>query len=383
MQAQQRIDAALYKYLLDNASIPLVGSGIGGLMVTVSQWDSPNQTLAMGWMLLVFLSIALRHWLVRQSQEQLAANGYVPRAAMRYALTTSISGVVWGLCGVFTLDSSPTGMVVIITAIQAMVMGGALTLGAYLPAFRAYAVPALLPLILILSVRGSTQDIILAAYSAIFLVLVDGIAKRLNASLQHTWQLSFDKDDLVSALSIAHDHQSSLAKTDGLTGIANRRQFDEVLDKEFSRLRRSEAPLSILMLDVDHFKRFNDSFGHLEGDQCLMRIAAVLKSNIARSSDLAARYGGEEFAVILPETDHAGALRLAEHIRTEVAALNIHSWKLPDQNGVTVSLGVVTVQCDRLNTALEALALADRELYRAKQEGRNRVASWQDPVITN
>ena len=200
----------------------------------VSQWDSTNRMPIAGWMVLVYLAIGLRYILIRRSRDRLAEHGYIPREAMQYAISTGISGVAWGLCGLFVLNSSPIGMVVIITAIQAMVMGGALTLGAYLPAFRAFAMPTMLPLIIALALRGHTPDIILATYSAIFFVLVDSIARRLNNSLRHTWQLTFDKEDLVEALTIAHDLQASLAKTDGLTGIANRRQFDEVLEKEFS-----------------------------------------------------------------------------------------------------------------------------------------------------
>lgn len=107
MQPNQRIDAAIFKYLLDNSSIPLVGSGVGGLLVMVSQWNSSNQMLSMSWMMLVLLTIGLRYMLVRQSRMRFAANGYVPREAMQYAITTSISGIAWGLSALFILDSSP------------------------------------------------------------------------------------------------------------------------------------------------------------------------------------------------------------------------------------------------------------------------------------
>ena len=165
------------------------------------------------------------------------------------------------------------------------------------------------------------------------------------------------------------------AKTDGLTGIANRRRFDEVLEAEYARLRRSGAPLSLIFLDVDKFKAFNDTYGHIEGDQCLREVAAILRKLLLRAPDFAARYGGEEFAMILPETDHTGAVTLAEKIRVEVADLAIPHRASQIENYLTVSLGVVTLDCAKVASPVDALNMADRQLYLAKAAGRNRIAS--------
>ncbi len=266
-------------------------------------------------------------------------------------------------------------MVVTITAIQAMTMGGALTLGAFLPAFLAFSLPAILPLIGVLAYSGGTSNYVLALYSTIFALLVVGIAKRLNNTLRQVWQLTFEKEDLVIEVTKAHDQQAKLAYTDGLTGISNRRRFDEVLEKEYARLPRSESPLSMLLLDVDHFKAFNDTYGHVAGDECLKRIAKLVENKLNRSSDLAARYGGEEFAGILPDTDSAGAVQLAELIRSEVESLQIPHKTSSTTDHVTVSLGVVTLACLGCRTSTDMITIADQCLYRAKTEGRNRVAS--------
>jgi diguanylate cyclase (GGDEF)-like protein len=129
------------------------------------------------------------------------------------------------------------------------------------------------------------------------------------------------------------------------------------------------------LLDVDHFKAFNDTYGHVAGDQCLRRIAKLLESRLNRSSDLAARYGGEEFAGILPDTDSAGAVRLAELIRGDVESLQIPHKTSSTTDHVTVCMGVVTLVCPGSRTPTDMVTIADQCLYRAKSEGRNRVVS--------
>lgn len=160
------------------------------------------------------------------------------------------------------------------------------------------------------------------------------------------------------------------ARVDGLTGLANRRQFDAVLERE-CRSRRA-VNLALLMIDIDHFKPYNDRFGHQRGDDCLRRVAAVLQEAAHRPTDLVARYGGEEFACILPDTTLEGARAVAERVRREVEALQLDH---PDNatGGVTVSLGVGVVTERRSLEPEALLGEADRLLYCAKREGRNRV----------
>ena len=162
------------------------------------------------------------------------------------------------------------------------------------------------------------------------------------------------------------------ATTDSLTTLANRRRFNEVLSIEFGRLKRSGAPLSLIMLDVDHFKRFNDRYGHVQGDECLRRISQAIKTVVCRASDLAARYGGEEFVVVAPETDAKGVMTLAENIRRAVEELVIPHKDNTAASHVTVSLGVVTRAGTELERPESFVDLADQALYEAKQTGRNR-----------
>ncbi|MEO5364811.1 MAG: diguanylate cyclase [Magnetococcus sp. WYHC-3] len=175
----------------------------------------------------------------------------------------------------------------------------------------------------------------------------------------------------------ARDRLTLLASTDGLTGLVNRRSFDDSLTMEYHRLARNQRELSLILFDVDHFKLFNDTYGHQAGDDCLRRVGQTVLGVLNRSADITARYGGEEFACILPETDSPGAVAVAERLRQAVESLAIPHLRSPTVPRVTISLGVATVFCHGGQSPLQVVALADEQLYRAKHGGRNRVA-WME-----
>lgn len=172
-----------------------------------------------------------------------------------------------------------------------------------------------------------------------------------------------------------------LSSLDGLTGIANRRHFDLILKQEWRRALRDATPLSLILIDVDSFKAYNDTYGHQMGDDCLKRVANSLKGVLKRPTDLIARYGGEEFVVLLPKTDGGGAIALAEEMRAGVEALGIAHARSQATDRVTISLGVATVTPNLDSSHAELIAEADHALYQAKQEGRNRVKSSSSIVI--
>lgn len=165
---------------------------------------------------------------------------------------------------------------------------------------------------------------------------------------------------------------ASLSLTDGLTGIANRRYFDDHLAGEWKRAQREQQPLSLIMVDIDHFKAYNDYYGHLAGDDCLRQVARMLSTVVARPGDMVARYGGEEFALILPQT-HNGAKVLAERCRATVAGTKIPHHASPIKPVVTVSVGAATMIPDGDSDPSDLIEKADQALYRAKLLGRNHV----------
>lgn len=181
--------------------------------------------------------------------------------------------------------------------------------------------------------------------------------------------------EMMKQLEAANKMLENLSYLDSLTGIANQRYFDEFIVEEWKRAMRNTTPLSLVFVDIDNFKHYNDIYGHQAGDACLSKIAKALHRSVKRPGDLVARYGGEEFVAVLPETDADGAISVAEAIRSGVIALEIPHTDSMANNSVSVSIGVATALPDS-NSAHDALiAKANKALYRAKNEGRNRVAT--------
>ena len=180
------------------------------------------------------------------------------------------------------------------------------------------------------------------------------------------------------ALEAANARLQELSITDPLTGLANRRRLNDFLDSHFAGARRTSAPLSFIMADIDQFKAYNDMYGHQAGDQALQAVAAVFTKVIRRTTDLAARYGGEEMAAVLTVTDMAGALEVAEALRAGVADLGLKHEGSDIADHVTASLGVACANDTRETSPAELIAWADEAMYRAKNQGRNRVFAY-DP----
>lgn len=180
----------------------------------------------------------------------------------------------------------------------------------------------------------------------------------------------------TAELEKANQELALMAKLDGLTQLANRRYFDQHLSNDWKRLARSQQPLSLIMCDVDYFKRFNDCYGHQEGDRVLQEIAKVLKQVTKRPDDLPARYGGEEFAIVLPNTDLIGAMQVAEKLRQDVVALQINHARSSVSGFVTLSLGIATVTpneiAETVRSPEDLIRIADLALYQAKHNGRNQ-----------
>ncbi|MCP4066480.1 MAG: diguanylate cyclase, partial [Gammaproteobacteria bacterium] len=176
----------------------------------------------------------------------------------------------------------------------------------------------------------------------------------------------------------ANEQLRAISLTDGLTHVANRRRFDEKLQDEWKRAQRHGHPLSLLLLDIDHFKRVNDELGHLVGDDCLTEVAALCAAEVQRSGDLLARYGGEEFIILLPATPEEGAVRVAERVRQAVARSPVYSSERVAPVSLTISVGVACVVPDPDMEPQELIRQADEALYSAKESGRNRVMVARD-----
>jgi diguanylate cyclase (GGDEF)-like protein len=186
----------------------------------------------------------------------------------------------------------------------------------------------------------------------------------------------------TAELKESNERLANLSMTDGLTGIANRRRFDEVLASEWNRAKRTQHPISVAMLDVDWFKKYNDHYGHQAGDECLRQIAKTFAANVRRAGDLAARYGGEEFVLIAPGSDRAEVMNVAAAIQHALERLELPHAVSP-YGRVTASIGVASVIPAEHDSPDALLKKADEALYQAKEQGRNRAIAESAGVLRN
>ncbi len=203
------------------------------------------------------------------------------------------------------------------------------------------------------------------------------VVKHYKKLLNQTKRLVKMSDRMQSDLNELNERLEKLSSLDGLTGIPNRRWFDEIYETEWRRAERSVTPLSVIMMDIDYFKLFNDTYGHAEGDKCLKEVASVLSSQAKRPMEVVARYGGEEFVVVLPDTDINGARIVGQNMRISVENLKIPHMKSEVSHVVTISLGLAVSNppVRETDTPQSLLKNADKMLYRAKEQGRNRICS--------
>lgn len=211
---------------------------------------------------------------------------------------------------------------------------------------------------------------------------------RVNSALKLKGEIDRRKDrerdllHLTEQLEAANLELQLLSSRDGLTGLANRHAGSDFLSREWLRAAREKKAFSVIMIDIDFFKLYNDSHGHLAGDECLKKVAAALRHGLQRPADLLVRYGGEEFMALLPDTSLEGALSVASTIKEAVAAVGLPHGCSAVSPHVTVSIGIASTVPSLDMPVEQLIAAADRALYRAKQEGRNRICSAEDEIQT-
>jgi diguanylate cyclase (GGDEF)-like protein len=236
-------------------------------------------------------------------------------------------------------------------ATAGVVSGGVIALGSHLSLQRLYIIATIVPSLIACLAMGVRESLALATLFFLAFVYLMMIGRQLN---KQYW------------------HYRNLSDLDGLTGIPNRRQFNLVFQEELKRAIRGGYPLSLLMIDIDYFKKYNDLYGHQNGDQCLKMVARALESTLRRQSDLAARFGGEEFICVLPSCPADGAHTMAQQILDNIAKLAIPHGQSDIAPYLTVSVGAVTLMPGTVLSESELIKHADELLYQSKAEGRNR-----------
>ena len=204
--------------------------------------------------------------------------------------------------------------------------------------------------------------------------------EKIHQSEERLQKVNQELERQVKKFTFQLEHQNQelkklfiLATTDRVTGIANRYRLEDFLEQEWGNAIRNQIYMSIIMIDIDYFKPYNDTYGHIEGDRCLKRVAQTIKSSVKRSKDLVARYGGEEFIVILPDVNLTGAEKVAQNIHSKVKALEIPHTASTISDRVTISLGVASAIPTINSQATTLIESADQALYLAKAQGRDRI----------
>lgn len=298
-----------------------------------------------------------------------------------YVAGTMLSGCVWGGLGLFFEPSWPAFQQITLFAIYTGITAGAFNTNTpHFISFPAFYLPAVGILsYTILALPEETWQF--GLLFVIYVALMYASALKFHNRLAQSLEIRFENERLARQLAESNQLLSHLADNDALTGIPNRRAMDRHLRNEWNRHCRTGKSLSLLFIDIDYFKQYNDTYGHEGGDHCLERVAMLLRSQVQRTGEMVARFGGEEFAVILPETDVAHALTVAENIRSALENERIPHAGSGISEFLTLSIGVSSIVSDLGHSLEDLRRLADRALYEAKDAGRNKVF-WRTALHT-
>ena len=280
------------------------------------------------------------------------------------------AGVVWGLSGILLFHpSSFPHQVVLAFVLGGMVAGALPLLSSVRHAYWCFAIPVVAPISIRMMWVGDRIHLVMGLLMVIF-----GLAMLATSAQVHRLFRDSEKlrRELFSSSEVAQALEY-LVRLDSLTGIPNRRLFEEELNKEWARAKRDDAPLSLIMADIDYFKEYNDHYGHPAGDLCLVDVAQAMHHTLSRPGDVVARIGGEEFAFLLPQTDLSGAISVAEQIHERVLALNLPHEASPVASHVTLSFGVSSSELASVSSPAELIRTSDIALYEAKRCGRNQI----------
>lgn len=347
--------------IFNQSTFVLFGNCAAGLTVLIGAWQAVDRGILIAWFVLVVGFSALRSLVGRRFIPDRIESQEIDRWEQRLLGSTFVSGVLWGSAGhLLYVPGELEHDFFLAVPIIAMSAAAVTSYSYHRFAYPLFFVPAVAPLVLNLMQEPSASAKAIGLVTPLYFLMMYLLSRHIYHAA-HAAVLS----------GFANQH---FANHDYLTGIANRRAFQETLEKEWARALRTEKPLSLIIADVDDFKRCNDTHGHSVGDKVLRAIALIILHRVRKGTDMPARIGGEEFAVILPETNVEGACLIAEDIRMRAHA--IQSDDGTEMPATTLSLGVACVVPDAEGSPTTLYNRSDHALYRAKLEGKDRCAKW-------
>lgn len=365
---------AIYSIALAMIGMDLLGS----VMMAGLFWQQGNTIWLLIWVLASVIVIGARTVATMAYKSGHFANIPSRRWALSLIVFSAASGLLWGSALGLIVATGTDSQVMFAVCVALSGLTLSIAHVAYWPMYAAFEIPVMVAAALGFVASDRPGHWPLAGAATVMTIVLLSVSRRLAGQVLHAHRLAAANQALVEslgargkALEQACDALERVSRTDPLTGLANRRQRDSRLAEEWERGLRSGGPLAVVAIDVDHFKRFNDTHGHSEGDRCLKVVAEMLQAGIRGPIDLAARHGGEEFMLILPGVDRAGAASIAERVRVMVATCSSDAgFALPEK--VTISLGVAAIHPAPGRSVHELTIAADAALYRAKMAGRNR-----------
>lgn len=347
-----------------------------GLILAAALWNVISAPILLGWSGLLIAVTVARFLGLR------AFRNAAPKSESDHAVWTQYflagacaAGVVWGLSGVLLFHpSSLPHQVVLAFVLGGMLAGAVPLLSSVSHAYWCFAIPVVVPISIRMMWAGDGIHLVMGLMMVIFSLAMLATSAQVHRLFRDAEKL---RRELYSSIEVEQALEY-LVRLDSLTGIPNRRLFEEELGKEWARATRDHAPLSLIMADIDHFKEYNDHYGHPAGDLCLVDVAQAMHHTLSRPGDVVARIGGEEFAFLLPQTDLSGAIAVAEQIRERILALNLPHEASPVARQITLSFGVSSSGLACVSSPAELIRTSDIALYEAKRGGRNQIVAFQE-----
>lgn len=349
---------------------------INGIILAVVMWGVVGAARVAFWSVFLLGASANRYFLYRAFKKA-GHNAMLAldRWERLFVVSACAAGVSWGVAGIalFAHGEFPY-QVFLAFVIGGMIAGAIPLLSAVGHAYHWYAIPAALPICVQMLLVGDRVHLIMGAMMLVYFVAMLASAFQVKRLFHESDRL---RRELWQSAESAIELEQML-RLDVLTGIANRRRFEEELDREWRLSRRQGDTLSVITADIDHFKQYNDHYGHPAGDKCLVSVAQAMEKALSRPGDVVARIGGEEFAFVLPRTTLNGAQSVAEQVRERVLALKLPHVASPDSEQVTLSFGIACSDQTGIDSPADLLGASDTALYEAKRRGRNRIVAKED-----
>ncbi|MDD5051705.1 MAG: diguanylate cyclase [Sulfuricurvum sp.] len=366
---------------VQNRSVQVLGI-LTAIITAITLWKVTDHFLITAWIILMitvyFMRLATTILFFRTHTNNPSTEIWV----RRYIFWTFLAGASWGSLSFLLSPEWPAAYQVVLFVVYTGLIAGAFNANSSVfIAFPAFYLPIVVPLMIAMLRMKDEAFYALALLFVIYIALMYFSSLKFYNQLAYTLKLRFENESMTQELSLYNEKLTHLADIDGLTQLYNRRSLDRFMIAEWNRHYRNKQPLSLLFIDIDYFKQFNDVYGHEAGDKCLIHIAQILQKNAKRSSDIAARFGGEEFAIILPETSSTEAFKIAEKIVLCLEELSIPHTGSSTSDNVTMSIGVSTLIPQQPDNSELLLTSADKALYDAKGSGRNCVKQALSPEL--